>query len=178
MNPFLYELAIRVCSLSAEGYLPLRAIDLYHRYQTIRSTFTSNTLSNGAAWSITIALLVFFVLLILLSSRSRPGESAPATAAHPLKLFEEILESLDLTGEEKHLLREMAEGARLQHPAMCLLSPGLLDSARAVWRKEKGDASLSPLKRQKIDGICCKLFDHLTPSTIAEQPPARETIPA
>jgi len=176
MNQPLYDLINGFFNAAAENCPPLPTVDLYQRYQMIRSTFTSNTLPDWVAWTLAGTILALFVLLVLISPRASREVTVHSPVNHPQKLFDEILQSLELASEEKHLLREMVEGARLQHPAMSLLSPRLLDSARAAWRKERGDANLSPLKLQQMDTICCKLYDHLPPSSVAFQAGADEQI--
>ena len=70
---------------------------------------------------------------------------------------------------DKKLLREMAEGSRLRHPATSLLSPKMLDWSRQVWRDEMGTRKVNDLKYKRIDHICVQLFDQVTPSTSQEQ---------
>jgi hypothetical protein len=81
----------------------------------------------------------------------------------PRRLFEDLLTQLELADEDKQVLRQMVSQARLRHPAVCLLSPNLLEWSRRVWQAEKGD-SIEPETLRRIDMIAERLYDHNTPS--------------
>jgi hypothetical protein len=93
--------------------------------------------------------------------------AAVRTTENPDQLFSDLIGRLELTGDEVGLLREITAGARLRHPTMCLLSPGLLDWARATWLAEQGDDAVTAAKRRRVDDLCVKLFDQVTPSAAA-----------
>ena len=78
----------------------------------------------------------------------------------PRRLFEDLLTQVQLADEDKQVLRQMASQARLRHPAVCLLSPGLLDWACRLWQTEKGD-SVEPETLRRIDTISIHLYDHV-----------------
>ena len=81
----------------------------------------------------------------------------------PEKLFEELLAQVKLAEDEKELLREITKAARLRHPAMCLLSPELLDVSRRAWRAEKNQKEVQE-KSKRIEAISKSLYDQTTPS--------------
>jgi len=78
----------------------------------------------------------------------------------PRRLFEDLLTQVELADEDKQLLRQMASQARLRQPAVCLLSPGLLDWAGRLWQTEKGHA-VEPETLRRIDAISIQLYDHV-----------------
>lgn len=82
----------------------------------------------------------------------------------PDRLFSDALDRVDLSSADRMLLREMVEGARLCHPTMCLLSPGLLDWSRQLWLEEKGGRIVTTQKFRRIDDISMFLHDHRTPT--------------
>jgi len=81
----------------------------------------------------------------------------------PRRLFEDLLTQLEFADEDKQVLRQMVSQARLRHPAVCLLSPDLLEWSRRLWQTEKGD-SIEPEKLRRIDTISERLYDHSVPS--------------
>ena len=84
----------------------------------------------------------------------------PQRANHPERLFDAILNDLELEEGEKKLLKQMAAGARLKHPALALVSPGLLAWAVSLWRKEQGIMVVTDDVWQQLEQICVKIFDH------------------
>jgi len=81
----------------------------------------------------------------------------------PEKLFEGLLAQVKLAEEDKDLLREVTKAARLRHPAMCLLSPELLDVSRRAWLAEKNEKEMQ-VKSKRIEAISKSLYDQATPS--------------
>ena len=81
----------------------------------------------------------------------------------PRLLFEDLLTQVELADEDKQILRQMVSQTRLRHPAVCLLSPGLLEWSRRLWLEEKG-ASIEPETLRRIDTISEHLYDHGAPS--------------
>jgi len=82
---------------------------------------------------------------------------------NPHRLFQSLLDHLELDLPDKELLLEMAKGTRLRHPAAMLLSPGLLDWSRRLWIKETPDQTDSAEKTKRIQKISIKLYDHTPP---------------
>lgn len=76
----------------------------------------------------------------------------------PRLLFEDLLNQLELAEEDKQVLRQMVSQARLRHPAVCLLSPGLLDWSRRLWQAETGDR-IEPETLRRIDAISEHIYD-------------------
>ena len=62
----------------------------------------------------------------------------------------------------------MAEGARLRHPSLCLLSPGLMAWGCTLWKKEKGPKVVSVDKQRRIREITLKLYDHQANEELAK----------
>ena len=76
------------------------------------------------------------------------------------KLFEDILAKLNLTRTEKNTLRLMAKEARLKQPAMCLVTPGLMQVSKDLWLKEKGKKLIKSGKIQILNEVSHKLHDY------------------
>ena len=108
------------------------------------------------------------VLLILRTVRRGPRrEQVDRPINKPRRLFRELLGELELDAAEKRLLRRMTSGARLKHPAMAVLSPGLLEWTRRLWLAEKGERVVDGHTNQRVDGIAVKLFGHAARATIS-----------
>ena len=114
-------------------------------------------------------LLVLGVILVMagvigvqafLSWRKQRRKRVPDKLNDPEKLFVGLLNQLELSEADKRLLREMADGARLRHPASCLLSPAMLDWSRRLWRQEVGGEKVTQDKFSRIDEISVALYDH------------------
>jgi hypothetical protein len=114
----------------------------------------------GAVFAGIIAVLIGLVVLNRLLTR----RASARKAENPEGVFDGLVHRLKLTEDERRLLREMTTGAMLKHPAMSLLSPGLLDWTRKVWLAEQGPAVVTPDKQRRVDDLCRKLFDQPTPS--------------
>lgn len=82
----------------------------------------------------------------------------------PRLLFEDLLGRLELADEDKQILRQMVSQARLRHPAVCLLSPSLMEWSRRLWQAEKGD-HIEPETLRRIDAISEQLYEHSPRST-------------
>ena len=114
-------------------------------------------------------VLVLGVILILagvigvqafLSWKRQRRRRVPEKMNDPEKLFVGLLNQLELSEADKQVLREMADGARLRHPASCLLSPAMLDWSRRLWREERGSGKVTAEKCSRIDEISVALYDH------------------
>lgn len=79
---------------------------------------------------------------------------------NPEKLFDDLLGVINLSESDKRLLRQMASQSRLKHPAMCLLSPELLEWSHELWVKEKGRSYVTEAKSAHVREIAVKLYDH------------------
>ena len=76
------------------------------------------------------------------------------------KLFEDLLTKLNLTRTEKNTLRQMAKEARLKQPAMCLVTPSLMQVSKELWIKEKGKKLVKSGKIQILNDVAHKLHDY------------------
>ncbi len=84
----------------------------------------------------------------------------------PRLLFEDLLTQLELAEEDKQVLRQMTSQARLRHPAVCLLSPSLMEWSRKLWQAEKG-ANIEPHSLRRVEAISEQLYDSDTPTRAA-----------
>ena len=76
------------------------------------------------------------------------------------KLFEDLLSKLNLTRIEKNTLRQMAKEARLKQPAMCLVTPSLMQVSKDLWLKEKGKKLIKSGKIQILNEVSHKLHEY------------------
>jgi hypothetical protein len=95
------------------------------RVRGIRDSFGSSSSEDELANTVLLLMSAAVALLLAyawLQSRrsSRPGHSA-------MKLFEESLRSLGLSGEEKFVLERMARELHLRQPAQLLMDASMFD---------------------------------------------------
>lgn len=88
-------------------------------------------------WSM-LVVVALIALLIWLSRYQRRRTVAVVSTDKPEQIFDDLLKKLNLDAADRNLLQQLASEARLRHPVMCLLSPGLLEWGRNVWLAEKG----------------------------------------
>ena len=139
----------------------LRGGTLPPTLRDVRNTFDVDT--SVSEWWIVIAALLFAALLIMgfFHSRLAVRSATEQDDGDPQELFRTLLGRLELAETDKQLLREMALGARLAHPAAFLLSPAMLDRARQLWIQEKGTTALGTTRLSRIDDISVQLYDHV-----------------
>lgn len=121
---------------------------------------------SGGHWIFWICLLTPAAVLmgsVWLWWRQHRREKQRRIIHDPNKLFEGLLARVKLTEKDKDLLREVTKTARLRHPAMCLLSPELLDVSRRAWLAEKNEKEVQE-KSSRIETISKLLYDQTTPS--------------
>ncbi|MBN2064115.1 MAG: hypothetical protein JW745_04865 [Sedimentisphaerales bacterium] len=106
-----------------------------------------------------ILLVIAIILLCVLISKIH-FRNKKEKLTQEYKLFEDILGELQLESKEKELLREMAKQARLKHPAMCLVTPSLMEKSKELWLKEKGDKLTKSGKIQILNEITHKLHGY------------------
>jgi hypothetical protein len=130
------------------------------RLRAIQESFVSSPPPGWTVWLfiITIAAVVF----VPKAWSFIRGESKATQVEdnNPEKLFDEMLGVLHLSESDKRLLRQMADQGRLKHPAMCLLSPGMLEWTRELWVQEKGSSYVTEAKTAQIREISVKLYGH------------------
>ena len=107
--------------------------------------------------ALTATVIVTLAILNKYKTRKINPGSAPNNSD---SLFDELLGKLELSVDDRNLLHEMTEGARLRHPTLCLLSPDLLEWARQLWLQEKGPDCVTNQKTTQLDAIAVKLYDH------------------
>jgi len=127
-------------------------------------------------------LLVGLILLagagafVLSYYRKNRKKTRVKTINDPDKLFCALLARIDLAEADKKLLRRMASGARLRHPVLCLLSPGLLAWTGRVWLNEQGPRTVTAQTTAQLNNIAVRLYDHHWGSTSG--PVASGDVPA
>ena len=90
-----------------------------------------------------LALVIFTAGWFWFSDR---GTTSKLNGDNPQRLFEELLTHLRLAKDDRAVLRQMTRGARLRHPTMSLLSPGLLHWSCKLWQQEKGARTVTQKK--------------------------------
>jgi hypothetical protein len=124
-----------------------------------------NSFGSSPSYSLTLGLLVITISAAMVVvpawyfGRGR-SKAAKMEDNNPEKLFDELLGVIHLSESDKRLLRQMAGQSRLKHPAMCLLSPGMLEWARQLWVQEKGSEYVTAAKAAQVREIAVKLYGH------------------
>ena len=156
---------------SGGGEVSLRAYLLADRVpgglREVRDWWRASGEAGWLGWVLAAAGAAVLVCVVLQYWRTRDWRKTRAVKNDPDELFENLLGELELTASEKKLLREMAGGARLRHPSMCLLSPGVLAWARGLWAREQGPNVATAAKKAQIDAISIRLYDHV--ATMADR---------
>ena len=128
--------------------------------------------NSGSYGAVTICLLTGLLLMVgiclLLSWRKNRKDQADREVNDPDKLFASLLGQLQLPESDKALIREMAAKTRLRHPAVCLLSPGLLNWTSSLWQTEKYPKIVNVQKLARLEEISVILYDHVTPSVTVQ----------
>jgi len=148
-------------SFLAESYLP-------QSVRGVRDSFASSGLDGWLFWLFLLLPIVLLIGIVLWYGRKISLKSISPISNSPRTLFNELLGQLELSTEDKKLLLEMTHAARLKHPALCLLSPGMLDHTRQLWQQEKGPLQVPREKYDRIDDIAVQLYDHHNSQAIAE----------
>ena len=123
------------------------------------------TTAEGQEWTLWLfaGLAAAFVITLIVAHYRSAGRDIAKQSNDPKVLWRTLLDQLALKQDDKRFLMRMAAGARLRHPAMCLLSPGVLQWAGQVWFAEKGPAALTDQDIQRLDDIAVQLFDYHGP---------------
>ena len=145
----------------AESYLP-------QSVRGVRDSFASSGLDGWLFWFFLLLPVVSLVGVVIWQGRKISLKPISPISNSPRALFNELLGQLELSTEDKKLLLEMTRAARLKHPAVCLLSPGMLDRTRQLWQQEKGPLQVPREKYDRIDYIAVQLYDHHNSQAIAE----------
>ena len=135
--------------------------------QRFRESWTKSTTDHQVLFWLMLAGFVGLIgtLAIMHWIQQRKHRLKPIVD-DPQHLFEDLLTQLKLADEDKQVLRQMASQARLRHPAVCLLSPGLMEWSRRLWQAEKSD-HIEPETLRRIDTISMHLYEHSPPSRTA-----------
>jgi len=123
------------------------------------------TTAEGQEWALWLfaGLAAALVITLIVAHYRSAGRDVAKQSNDPRDLWRALLDQLALKQDDKKLLLRMAAGARLRHPAMCLLSPGLLQWAGQVWFAEKGPPAVTDQDIQRLDDIAVQLFDYHGP---------------
>jgi hypothetical protein len=82
-------------------------------------------------WScVGIVVATIIVLLIARVQRRKSGDFVPND---PKRLFQSLMDRLELSEGNRSLLESMAREMRLKHPAVLLLAPAVFDRAAQLW---------------------------------------------
>ncbi|MBN1764320.1 MAG: hypothetical protein JW860_03605 [Sedimentisphaerales bacterium] len=132
--------------------------NLPYSLQGIKDTFSG---SGPNTWVIGTSIAAIILLSLVAAWQFQSIKSRRVhNQENPYTLFKQLLDHLELSAADKKLLRRMAHQGRLRHPAMCLLSPGLLHWASTLWQKEKGPNTITPKIQNQLNHIAIKLYDH------------------
>jgi hypothetical protein len=143
------------------------AEDLPYSIRGVRDSWLHSTSGHQALfWGVLAGFVGLIAALVIVHWRQQRKERIKPIVEDPDLLFDTLLAQLGLEDDDKQLLRQMASQARLKHPTVCLLSPGLLDWTRRLWQTEKGD-TIAADKLHRIDVISQQLYDHVTPALAA-----------
>jgi hypothetical protein len=134
--------------------------ELPYSLRVIRDSLIKGDYDQRVLWACLAGLVVLVVFLGVIHRRRNRILKSKEKLDDPEDLFESLLERIELSEGDKELLREMARGGRLRHPAVSLLSPGMLSWARGLWLAEKGGRAVGPEKNARIDAISVKLYEH------------------
>ena len=147
----------------AESYLP-------QSVRGVRDSFASSGLNGWLFWLILLLPLILLMVMVIWYGRKMSLKSMSPLKGSPRTLFNELLEQLELSTEDKKLLTEMTRAARLKHPALCMLSPAMLDRTRQLWQQEIGPHRVPREKFNRIDQIAVQLYDHHSVKNAADVP--------
>ncbi len=142
---------MQILSLLFESLLVLAEINdkFDETLSSFRNAFTGSTKGNIIQWGVVLFMILGAVTLAVMTAKLwKYAHRQEQQDKGPEELFEGLLGVLKLGETDKKLLREMAEGSRLRHPATSLLSPKTLDWSRQVWRDEMGTRKSKRLKVQ------------------------------
>ncbi len=106
-----------------------------------------------------IALIIIIVLLAVLLTKIH-FRHKKLQDTREYKLFEDMLDIIQLNNQEKDVLRQMVREARLKQPAMCLVTPSLMEKSKELWLKEKGQKLIKDGKIKVLNDITNKLHDY------------------
>ena len=123
-----------------------------------------NSFDGGYQGLLTFSILLATVIIAVIAANTiihRLGNKKKSVTVkgNTDRLFQSLLNHLELDPPEKDLLMEIAKGARLRHPTTMLLSPGLLDWSTRLWIKETPKQTDSAEKTKQIQIISQKLYD-------------------
>jgi len=131
----------------------------------IQQNFSNRSINNYTFLFALSGLIVFVIILSNVTFATKKNKlKSIKQIGNPETVFNELLAYIELSQAEKRLLLEMAQGSRILHPSLFMLSPDLLDWAREVWINEKGK-KVTKAHFKGIDKISLKLFNTLTPTT-------------
>lgn len=103
-----------------------------------------------------------FALLAIVVGRRLRERANRTPAAYGLRLFSQCLKRLGVGHVDRCLLRAAAKRCPLEHPAVMLMSPALLERFTAKWIDEMPLLSLRPVLQKRIERIAATVFTETT----------------
>ncbi len=97
----------------------------------LQEGFRSESSIGPVLWS--CVGIVLASLVVLLISRIQKRTSGELIPDDPKKLFQSLMERMELADSQRVLLESLAKTLRLKHPAGLLLAPKLFDEAAEQW---------------------------------------------
>ncbi len=143
---------------------PQPLTEVPYSVRAVRDSMIQSSPQGWVFWLIISTVLLTIVLMTIYAWRRESKNPSKKISNNPDTLYESVLAQLDLSDSQKNLLRKMSRGARLRHPIISLLSPGLLDWSRRLWVKEQGSRQVEPNVTRLINEISVRLYDHQPPS--------------
>lgn len=132
--------------------------------QRFRDSWGQSTAEHQVLFWIILAGFVSLVMaVVIVHWLQQRKHRLQSVVEDPRLLFEDMLVQFELSDEDKRVLRQMVSQARLKHPAVCLLSPGLLGWSQRLWQAEKGN-TIAPEALRRIETISERLYGSSTAS--------------
>jgi len=162
------------CTLLAEAVGPRGRLQAMQRHMQTRDS--DPTLWWGLLLVLGTGILLFLALYWIQRLQLRSGTSHNRNAG---RLFQEVMQKLQLPLADRILLRRIARGLSLENPASILVSPSTLRQAAHQWAGQEsgGVGRQEELRRlveisRRIFGRTFAPFDANTP--VAPEPPGDE----
>lgn len=105
-----------------------------------------------------VAGVVVLLLVMAMIKSRRDAGAQDSQHGHPMKLFCQALRSLGVSWSDRLLMRMIVRKARLQHPAMLLFSPPLLERHAARWTDSLSIAAFRNHARGRLKIVAEKVF--------------------
>ena len=121
--------------------------------------------SAGTVMGVLLVLGLVVWLAFYLTGRRQRSQSMDRESNHT-RLFEELLNALELSATHRHQLELMAGDLDLEHPAVMLLSPTIFDRLVTQWRRTIGRSGPDAPTRPG-PSLTSEIRGRLFPNTLA-----------